>query len=110
MRRIFRVDLLAGLAAVLALLMVVTYVSAMAQQGDRPATWFLAALVMGATAAGYGAHPGAPHRRVVLLAAALELSAAGVLAIVSIGLPILLAGMLCLLAGVRSAPHASPSA
>jgi hypothetical protein len=104
------VDVVAALAAVLALVMAVSYVSIMAEQGDRPAAWFLAALVMGATAAAYGAYRGAPHRRVVLLAAALELSAAGVLAILSVGLPILLAGMLCLVAAVRSAPHASAAA
>lgn len=101
---------MAALAAVLALVMAVTYVSTMAQQGDRPAAWFLAALVMGATAAAYGTFPDARHRRVVLLAGALVLGAAGVLGILSVGLPILLAGVLCLVAGARSAPHSSAAA
>jgi len=95
----------AMVAAAVALVMLLVYLGIMRQEADSPAPWFVAALVLGVVAAGYGAHPASPHRGSALILAGLVLAAIGVLAIFSIGLPILLAGALCLAAGARAARH-----
>ena len=69
--------------------------------------WAVAALVVGAAAAGVGAVVAFPYRRASLAGAALLLILLGLLAILTIGLPILLSGALCLVAGWRSRPAAS---
>lgn len=93
----------AMVAAAVAMVMLFVYLGIMRQEADSPAPWFVAALVLGVVAAGYGANPPSPHRGSALMLAGSVLAAIGVLVIFSIGLPILLAGALCLLAGVRSA-------
>jgi len=98
-----RLDLVALVGAVLALVMVVGYLAIMRQESDRPVAWFLAALILGAAAAGYGTITAAPYRGAALLLAGVVLAAVGVLAILSIGFPILLAGALCLVSAARSA-------
>ena len=102
-----RVDLVAVVAAVVVLVMVVVYLWIMRQEPDRPAAWFLAALIVGAAAASYGANPTSPLRGAALVLAGLVLAAVGVFAIVSIGFPILVAGAMCLFAGAGSARHSS---
>lgn len=62
----YRLDPLAALAALVTTVMAVVYLAIMREQGDDPAWWFLAALVVGALAAGYGARRGAPQRSGVL--------------------------------------------
>ena len=96
-----RLDLLAVTAAVLALTMLVVYLWLMRQESDRPASWFVAALVVGAGFAGYGARFSSPYRLFSLLLAGASLVAMGVLAIFSIGFPILVAGTLCVASAVR---------
>ena len=102
-----RLDPATTVATVIALGMVVVYVWIMRQQSDRPAAWFLTALLLGVAAAGYGTNRAAPRRGAALLLAALVLGCVGVLAILSIGFPILVAGSLCLFAAVRSARRSS---
>ncbi|MGD8202429.1 hypothetical protein ACQE98_17445 [Ornithinimicrobium sp. W1679] len=99
-------DVAAVAATVLAVVMLVVYLVVMREQGDQPAMWAVVLLVLGA-AAGYGAVRSAPYRRAALLAAACGLTALGVLAILTIGLPILFAGVLCLVAAVRQQPTAT---
>ncbi len=96
-----RVDLFAVGAALLAVVMLVAYLSILRQQEGEPALWAIAALVLGAVGAGYGSVRSAPHRRAALVATGLVLLALGGLAILTIGLPILVAGGLCLVAAVR---------
>ncbi len=84
--------------------MLVMYLSITRQQGSAPAVWVVAALVLGAAAAGYGATRAAPCRRTSLVLGGLVLMALGLLAILTIGLPILIAGGLCLIALVRTVP------
>jgi len=98
-----RLDLVAVVAAVLALVIIVVYLWIMRQESDRPVLWFLAALILGAAAAGYGAITASPHRGAALLLAGVVLAVMGVLAILSIGFPILVAGALCLFSAARSA-------
>jgi hypothetical protein len=96
-----RIDLVAAAASSLAVAMVVVYLVVIHQQDGDPALWAVAALVVGAVAAGYGAVRAFHHRRAALLLAGLVLVALGLLAILSIGLPILLAGVLCFVAFAR---------
>ena len=100
-------DVAAVAATVLAVVMLVVYLVVMRGQDDQPAMWAVVLLVLGAAAAGYGAVRSAPYRRAALLAAACGLTALGVLAILTIGLPILFAGVLCLVAAVRQQPTAT---
>lgn len=97
------VDPLAVVAVVIALVMAGVYVGIMREQGDTPVPWFLAGLLVGAVAAGYGAIPAGPNRRAVLVLAAVVLVAMGVVAMLTIGFPILIAGALCAVAAMRSA-------
>jgi hypothetical protein len=102
------VDLWAVAGALVAVVMTGVYVSIVRQQGEDPAAWFLAAVGLGALAAGYGAAVPAPHRRTALAVAVTLLVACGLLAILTIGLPILLAGALVLVAFVRAASATRP--
>lgn len=98
-----RIDLFAVTGSALALAMLGVYVALMRQQHDQPAAWVLAAFVVGASAAAYGAFAMVPYRRSSLLVAGLVLAMLGMLAILTIGLPILAAGVLCLVAAARPA-------
>ena len=95
------VDLLGMAAAVLAAAMAGVYVSVMHAQDDQPLAWVLVVLVTGAVAAAYGAVPGVPHRQLALMVGGAVLVLLGLLAMLTIGLPILLAGVLSLVAGSR---------
>ncbi len=104
-----RFDLLAADAAVLALAMLVVYVSVIREQGGEVAVWAVVVLVADAAAAAYGSVRSSPHRRATLVAAGVLLVALGVLALLTIGLPILLAGLLCLVSAARApAPPGVP--
>jgi hypothetical protein len=96
-----RVDLFAVAATVVALAMVWVYLMVIRQQDGEPAAWAVVVLVTGAAAAGYGGVVGWPYRRAALLLAGFVLAALGVLAILSIGLPILVAAALCFVAAAR---------
>jgi hypothetical protein len=96
-----RIDPVAAAASLLALAMVVAYLVVIQQQDGEPALWVVTALVLGAAAAGYGAVRAFRHRRLALLLAGVVLVVLGMLAIFSIGLPILLAGGLCFVAFAR---------
>ena len=101
-----RVDLFALASAVLALVMLGAYVAIMRGQDDQPVAWFVALLVVGALGAGYGANRAAPGRDKALPVAGLLLVGAGLVGILTIGLPILVAGALSLVAAARA--HAVP--
>jgi hypothetical protein len=90
---------LAVLAAALTLAMTAVYVSIMSAQGEAPLAWVLAVLVLGVLLALYGALVGVPARRVALFCGGSLLVALGVLAIFSIGLPLLLGGVALMVAG-----------
>lgn len=95
-------------AAVLAAVMAVVYVSVMRQQGEHPLVWVLGVLLTGAALAAHGARVAASHRRLALVVAGLFLSALGLLALLSIGLPMVVAGVLCFLAAARSPQPVRP--
>jgi len=87
-------DLMALIAAVLAAVMLIVYVSLMRQQDDEPLLWVVGVLACGTLLGAYGASPTLPRRRTALLVSGALLSVLGLLAILSIGLPILAAGAL----------------
>ncbi|MGN6574827.1 MAG: hypothetical protein ACTHKG_03995 [Nocardioides sp.] len=98
-----RIDLLTLAAAVLAAAMAVVYVRLTGEQGDAPLWWVPAVLLVGAGGAVYGS-VSTGVRRTTALAAGVLLFLLGVLAILTIGLPILLSGALCLVAALRPRP------
>jgi hypothetical protein len=94
-------------AALLSVLMAVVYIRVIHEQGsERPLVWVVAVLLVGAVMAGYGARRSAPSRRTALVVAGVLLIGLGVLALLSIGLPIILAGLLCLISAARTPPTA----
>jgi hypothetical protein len=82
--------------------MIIVYVLLMRQQGDTPRLWVLGLVGVGALLSAYGASRTRPHRRTALLVSGAILSVVGLLAILSIGLPIVLAGVLSVVAAARS--------
>jgi hypothetical protein len=103
-----RPDPFALVAALLACAMLVVYLVVIRQQDGHPAGWAVAVLILGAVAAAYGALVRVPYRRVSLAVAGLLLLSIGVLAILTIGLPILVAGGLCVIALARATPATAP--
>ena len=98
-------DPFAAAASALALTMLVVYLWIIRQQDEgAPAAWAVVALLIGAVAAGLGTVLAAPYRGACLGLAAAVLILVGLLAIFTIGLPILVAGMLCIVAVWRSRP------
>ncbi len=67
-------------------------------QGDHPAWWFVGIVGLASVGLGYGVTSGA-HRRGVLLTASCAVGAMGVLGLLTIGLPLLVAAAM----GVASA-------
>jgi hypothetical protein len=102
-----RLDLLALLAAVIAVVMAGVYVQVMHSQEDQPLAWVLTVLGASALLATYGAPVDASHRRLALVLAGVGLVLLGLLAILSIGLPILVAGLLALVGSTRQPSRAS---
>lgn len=84
-------------AAIVAAGMAVFYVWLIGQQGNQPLPWVLIILLVGALLAAYGALWRVPYRRTALVPAVIALTVLGVLGILSIGLPILAAGILALI-------------
>jgi hypothetical protein len=82
--------------------MVAVYLAVIDEQGGEPLAWVTVVLVAAAVAAGYATWVPAPHRRVLLVGAGVALVGLGVLAILSIGVPIIAAGVLALVASLRS--------
>lgn len=95
---------LALAAAIVAAGMTVYYVVLIRQQGNQPLAWVLGALLASVALAVYGTVWQAPYRRAALLAAGIALTVLGVLAILSIGLPIIASGILALVASSRQRP------
>jgi hypothetical protein len=97
-----RVDWLAVAGAGTALSTAAGYVALARSQGDTPAWWFLSLLLASAATALYAARPRAVRRHAALLGAGGLLVVLGLLGLASIGAPILLAGLLCLVAAHRA--------
>jgi len=80
-------------AAVITLLVAVVYALVMRDQGDSPATWFLAVLVVAALLAAAGSLR--PTSRSLLVVATVLLAAATLVSLASVGLFLLPALAMC---------------
>lgn len=85
----------AGVAAA-ACAITIGYVRLMDSQGDRPTTWFVAGLLSAAVLAAYATFRSAPRRAEAIAVSGAVLFSFGILAMFSIGLPILIAGVIAI--------------
>ena len=88
-------------AAGITVTMLVVYVVVMNEQGDTPLVWVLAVLGVAAALAVYSANPAAAFGPAALSAAAFLLIVMGVLGLFSIGLPLLVAGVMAAVSAWR---------
>jgi len=100
----------AAVSAAVALLMNGVYLWLIHRDGNSPALWFVAGLGLAALLAAYGALRAAPGRRPALIASGVLLLGLGLVGILTIGLPIILAGLLAVIAATRagSTPSTGP--
>ena len=103
MRRL-PVDLWAAAAAAVSVAMLLVYLQVVSDQGTGPASWVVVVLVVAALGAAYRT-VGGPYSGRVAVGAGVLLLLLGLAAILTIGLPLLLAGALCLLSAVRRHPE-----
>jgi hypothetical protein len=96
-------DILALIASLLTVVITVIYVWAIEHQGGRPVAWFLGVMVMCALLGAYGVATVAPRRATALTISGVILVLLGILGLASIGIPMLGAGALALLAAARAA-------
>jgi hypothetical protein len=76
------------------------YLWLMRQESDQPVAWFLGGLVVSILLCGY-ASVRLPLRRTALITAGTIMVILGMLGILSIGLPVLVAGIVALLSALR---------
>jgi hypothetical protein len=89
-------------ASLITISVAIVYVWLIQQQGDQPALWLLGGMVLCVLFSAYGTVGTAPHRAWALAASATILIVFGVLAVASIGLPMLVAAIFAELAMVRA--------
>jgi hypothetical protein len=91
----------AAASAAIALLMNGVYLWLVHQDGNPPAIWFAAGLAVAGLLAGYGALRTGPGRRPALIASGVLQLGLGLVGILTIGLPIILGGLLAVVAAGR---------
>ena len=99
-----RFDLLALSACLLAAAVTVLYLYLVATEGGTPRWWAVSVLVVAICGTTYATRLSVPYRRVALGVSAACLLGLGYLALLTIGLPLLLAGALCAAAALRARP------
>jgi hypothetical protein len=99
-----RLDLLALAASLIALTMTALYLLLVLSEGGDPTVWAVVALVGSGLGAAYASSRRSRGRRAVLVLCAVALGGLGYLAILSVGMPLLLAAALCVAAVVRGRP------
>jgi hypothetical protein len=97
-----RIDLFALAGAVLAFLVTALYLFLVYAEGGRPSSYAVGILVVAILGAAYAVRMGAKLRRPVLGVSAVCLFLLGFVALFSIGLPLILAALLCVLGAMRS--------
>jgi hypothetical protein len=96
-----RLDLFALLGALLAFLVTAFYVFLVLAQGDSPSSYAVGILLVAIGCAAYAVPMRARGRKVTLGVAAVCLLLLGFIALFSIGLPLVLAAMLCVVGAMR---------
>lgn len=97
---------LGAAATVIAATMMAMYVWLMRQEGDQPVGWFVGALAVAVALGAFGSAGAIPWRLAALGLCGVILVALGVLGIFSIGLPILIAGVMALIGAARARDRA----
>ncbi len=95
-------DLLATIPAIVAIAMIGAYIVLIVQQRGQVAYWFIAAMTTTALLSIYGVVRTAPHRVPALAIAGALMTLLGLIGILSIGCPILLAGVVAIVAAARA--------
>ena len=96
-----RIDLFALLGAALAFLVTAFYVFLVYAQGDSPSPYAVGILLVAIGCAAYSVPVRARGRKLTLGVAAISLFLLGFVALFSIGLPLVLAAVLCVLGAMR---------
>jgi hypothetical protein len=91
----------AAAASAITAVMMFVYLALIRRQDGQPAVWFVLGLAAAGSLSLYGIVRAAPGRRVALAISAVLLLGLGTLGLLSIGLPIIGAGLLALVASVR---------
>jgi hypothetical protein len=99
-----RYDLLALSACLLAVAETVLYLYLVVTEGGTPRWWAVCVLLVAICGTTYAVRLRVPYRRVALVVSAVGLLALGYLALLTIGLPLLLAGALCVAGALRARP------
>jgi len=97
-----RWDFLAIAGTAICVVMAITYLVVVDAQDSTPAYWFLVLLIGTACAGLYAARRDSPRRRAALLAAAVVAFGLGLVSLLSIGPPIIVAALCLLVASVRA--------
>jgi len=97
-----RFDVMPAIGVGISVVMAVVYVVVVHGQGNPIAVWFLTGLIVAAVVAGYGAYRDAPRRGIALVVAGVLLCGLGLVGILSIGLPIVVAAVLILIGAGRA--------
>lgn len=79
----------------------IAYVRLVDTESDSPRAWFLGGLVVASLLAGYGAVRSAPRRAEAVAISGVVLIPLGILAIFSIGLPILITGVVAIAFAIK---------
>jgi hypothetical protein len=96
-------DPLAAIPAAIALIMIGLYIGLIGQQGGQVAAWFILGLATATLLSIYGVARAAPRRGLALAVSGVVMTVLGLVSILSIGFPILGAGVLALVAAARAA-------
>jgi hypothetical protein len=96
-----RIDLFALFGAVLAFLVTAFYVFLVYAQGGSPSSYAVGFLLVAVAGAAYAVPMRARGRKVTLGVAAIFLFVLGFIALFSIGMPLVLAAMLCVVGAMR---------
>lgn len=94
-------DPLAAIASAIALGTIAWYLAAVHQQGGGGVVWFPGGLALAAVLCAYSAAPRSPRRAVALVVSGVLLAALGLVAILSVGLPVAVAAVLAFVAAAR---------
>jgi hypothetical protein len=94
-------DLRATIAGTVTAAVAVIYLLIMRADGDTPAWWFLSGLIIAVILLAYGARRDAVRRRQALTLAGANLLGLGILGLLSIGFPLVCAGVLALISAGR---------
>jgi len=100
-----RVDLLCVAAAVLVFAVVFFYLVLVAQEGGRPTLWAVALLTLCGAGAIYASRRTSWGRRSVAGLSGTVLIFLGYLTLFSVGVPLVLAAALCLVAALKPPPR-----